>query len=159
MNKYIFYNKKIILIEIVMIMICTFSKMMLSIVMGDMTNAAVDMNSKIIINSASLCVFFLIIDYISKVFEVYFRKVITGNSLNKIKSDLYSSLSNSGLKKFHLKNDLYYLNLLEGDVEILENEYFNSIWKAVALIIQVIVCGVALINVSLEIFLYLLLYL
>jgi len=58
MNKYIFYNKKIILIEIVMIMICTFSKMMLSIVMGDMTNAAVDMNSKIIINSASLCVFF-----------------------------------------------------------------------------------------------------
>jgi len=105
-----------------------------------------------------VCIF-LIIDYISKVFEVYFRKVITGNSLNKIKSDLYSSLSNSGLKKFHLKNDLYYLNLLEGDVEILENEYFNSIWKAVALIIQVIVCGVALINVSLEIFLYLLLYL
>jgi len=36
--------------------------------------------------------------------------------------------------------------------KLLKNEYFNSIWKAVVLIIQVIVCGVALINVSIDMF-------
>jgi ATP-binding cassette subfamily B protein len=152
MKTYIKKQKLLLLFEVFISLLNAISKVVLSFQMGTMTNAAVDGRPRELELSAVYCVICLGLCYVFQIITTYFRKKISGNCIRAIKNDLYHAFSRSGIGVFHKKPDSYYFNLLHGDMDLLERDYFDSIWRAINLILQVILCAAAMLFVSPQLF-------
>ncbi len=126
---------------------------LLAFAMGYMTNSAIDGKLNDLLYSAIYCVICLIAIYVLYLLEINFRKKLSGKCICEIKHDIYTVLVDRGISSLHDKEDSYYLNLLQGDIDLLERDYFDSLWRAINLTIQTLFCMVALFFVSAKLFL------
>ncbi len=149
---YIKRHKGLLLLEIMVATARAGCDVVLSFAMGYMTNAAVDRRISVLVWSSIICAGCLIALYLLYVLEITCRKQLSGKCLVEIKSDIYSALSTRGMAQFHEHTDSYYLNLLQGDMDLLERDYFDSLWRGINLAIQTAFCMVALVTVSIKLF-------
>lgn len=126
---------------------------LLSFSMGDMTNAAVGADLPALGMASALCVGCLAALYGLQALEMKARKTLTGRCICTLKGELYAGLANRGIGEFHRREDSWYLNLLQGDIDTLERDYFDAFWRAVSLGIKVVCCVIALVAVSWRLFL------
>lgn len=152
MYHYIMRQKWLLFLEVVVATSRAGCNVLLSFTMGDMTNAAVDRQIPVLVNASVWCVVWLIVLYGLQALEMYCRKKLSGRCLYDIKADLYHALADKGVSAFHGNTDSYYLNLIQGDIDLLERDYFDAMWRAVNLTVQTAFCVVALITVSLRLF-------
>lgn len=148
MRHYIRKNKLLLFWEIIAATGHAVSDALLAFSMGNMTNAAVDGQLHSLLLSSAACVVCLIGIYLFYVLEMHLRKKISGKCICAIKEDIYDAMAKRGISLLHEKTDSYYLNLLRGDMEILERDYFDSLWRGINLTIQTVFCVVALFFVS-----------
>ena len=152
MFSYIMKQKRLLLLEAAAATLRAGCGVLLSFAMGEMTNSAVDGQVAALLRSSAVCVACLAALYGLQVLEMYLRKTLSGRCILALKADLYSALRERGAAALHEQPDSYYLNMLQGDVEILERDYFDAIWRAINLSIQVVCCAAALITVSARLF-------
>lgn len=148
MRHYIRKNKLLLFWEIIAATGHAVSDALLAFSMGNMTNAAVDGQLHSLLLSSAACVVCLIGIYLFYVLEMHLCKKISGKCICAIKEDIYDAMAKRGVSLLHEKTDSYYLNLLQGDMEILERDYFDALWRGINLTIQTVFCVVALFFVS-----------
>lgn len=153
MIPYMMRQKWLLFLEVAVATSRAGCNVLLSFTMGDMTNAAVDHQIPVLIKASVLCVGCLIVLYGLQALEMYCRKKLSGRCLYNIKADLYRALTDRGVQAFHSSTDSYYLNMIQGDIDLLERDYFDAMWRAVNLTVQTVFCVAALITVSLKLFL------
>ena len=141
MFSYIMKQKRLLLLEAAAATLRAGCGVLLSFAMGEMTNSAVDGQVAALLRSSAVCVACLAALYGLQVLEMYLRKTLSGRCILALKADLYSALRERGAAALHEQPDSYYLNMLQGDVEILERDYFDAIWRAINLSIQVVCCA------------------
>lgn len=149
---YIKQHKLLIFLEILVATSRAGCDVMLSFAMGRMTDAAVNKQIVNLIQATISCGICLILLYVLYLLETNFRKQLSGKCLCNIKSDIYTALIRGGVANFHKQTDSYYLNLLQGDIDLLERNYFESLWRCINLSIQIVFCVIALITVSPKLF-------
>lgn len=149
---YITKHKGLLLLEIFAATARAGCDVVLSFAMGYMTNAAVDRQVSTLVWSSVTCAGCLIALYVLYILEITCRKQLSGKCLVAIKADLYSALAARGMAQFHEQTDSYYLNLLQGDMDLLERDYFDTLWRGINLAIQVAFCMAALVAVSIKLF-------
>lgn len=152
MVRYIKQNKFLLFLEILTATSRAVVSVLLSFAMGQMTNAAVDRQVGTLLWASGVCVASLAVLYVLHILEMHFRKLLSGHCICEIKADLYTSLTRQGIADFHKNPDSYYLNLLQGDIDLLERDYFDALWRAINLSIQTVFCVVALMYVSIKLF-------
>ena len=152
MFSYIMKQKRLLFLEAVAATLRAGCGVLLSFAMGEMTNSAVDGQLPVLLSSGAVCVVCLAALYGLQVLETYLRKTLSARCICAVKADLYSALVRRGPAALHGQSDSYYLNMLQGDIELLERDYFDSIWRAINLSIQVVCCAAALIAVSARLF-------
>ena len=152
MFSYIMKQRRLLFLEAAAATIRTGCGVLLSFAMGEMTNSAVDGQLPVLLGSGAVCVVCLAALYGLQVLETYLRKTLSARCICAVKADLYSALVRRGPAALHGQSDSYYLNMLQGDIELLERDYFDSIWRAINLSIQVVCCAAALIAVSARLF-------
>lgn len=152
MAHYIRHHKFLLSLEILAAAGRAGLDVLLSFAMGYMTNAAVDALVGPLLRASLVCVGALLGIYFLNIGEMDLRKRLSGHCLREIKEDLYLSLSRQGVAAFHENPDSYYLNLLQGDVDLLERDYFDALWRAINLSIQTVFCIIALVTVSSKLF-------
>lgn len=152
MLRYIKRHKLLLLFEILTAAARAVCEVLLSFAMGRMTNAAVDRQVDALMRSAVQCVVCLVALYGLYIWEIRLRKTLSGRCLCAVKADLYAALAAQGAAGFHRQTDSYYLNLLQGDIDLLERDYFDALWRSINLTIQTVFCVAALIAVSVKLF-------
>lgn len=152
MKRYIKQHKFLLFLVLTIATCRAGFEILLSFAMGDMTNAAVDREIETLLQASVKCVVALIAIYVVYILENYFRKRLTGLCLCSMKADVYNALSTHGIMNFHEKSNSYYLNLLQGDIDLLERDYFDALWRALNLSIQTFFCMIALAMVNWKLF-------
>lgn len=152
MFSYIMKQKRLLFLEAAAATLRAGCGVLLSFAMGEMTNSAVDGQLPVLLGSGAVCVVCLSALYGLQVLETYLRKTLSARCICAVKADPYSALERRGPAALHGQSDSYYLNMLQGDIELLERDYFDSIWRAINLSIQVVCCAAALIAVSARLF-------
>ena len=126
MSLYIFKNKFLLIIELLIATMRGISEVILSFSMGGITNAAIDRNTHLLFLSSLICTGSLLAVYMFYVFENYLRKTLSGKCLYAIKKDLYESLSRKNEREFHHNPDSWYINILQSDMDVLERDYTDQ---------------------------------
>lgn len=152
MLRYIKRHKLLLLFEILTAVSRAVCEVLLSFAMGHMTNAAVDRQVDALVRSSVQCVACLAALYVLYIGEIHLRKSLSGRCLCAVKADLYAALAARGAASFHRQTDSYYLNLLYGDMDLLERDYFDALWRSINLTIQTVFCVAALMTVSVKLF-------
>ena len=152
MSLYIFRNKFLLIIELLIATMRGISEVILSFSMGGITNAAIDRNTHLLFLSSLICTGSLLAIYVFYVLENYLRKTLSGKCLYAIKKDLYESLSRKNEREFHHNPDSWYLNILQSDMDVLERDYFDAMWRMANMFIQSLFCMIALAFVSVKLF-------
>ena len=152
MSKYIFLLKCLLILELLISSLRGISEVILSFSMGGITNAAVDHNTNQLFLSSLICMSSLLAIYVFYVLENYLRKTLSGKCLYAIKKDLYESLSRKNEREFHHHPDSWYLNILQSDMDVLERDYFDAMWRMMNMFIQSLFCMIALAFVSVKLF-------
>lgn len=152
MLRYIKRHKLLLLFEILTAVSRAVCEVLLSFAMGHMTNAAVDRQVDALVRSSVQCVACLAALYVLYIGEIRLRKSLSGRCLCAVKADLYAALAARGAASFHRQTDSYYLNLLYGDMDLLERDYFDALWRSINLTIQTVFCVAALMTVSVKLF-------
>lgn len=152
MSLYIFRNKFLLVIELLIATLRGISEIILSFSMGGITNAAIDQNTHQLFLSSLICMGSLLAIYVFYVLENYLRKTLSGKCLYAIRKDLYESLSRKNEREFHLNPDSWYLNILQSDMDVLERDYFDAMWRMANMFIQSLFCMIALAFVSVKLF-------
>ncbi|MCR5374477.1 MAG: ABC transporter ATP-binding protein/permease [Lachnospiraceae bacterium] len=150
MYSYLVKNKVLFFAEVIMAIGHALFDAALAVSMGQMTNAAVDGELKVLLYSSMQSVGCLIVIYFFSVFEMRFRKKLTGKCLCAIKEDIYKAISKKGVASMHEKADSFYINLLQGDMELLERDCFDSLLRGINLTIQTVFCVIALNFISVK---------
>ncbi len=152
MSTYIFKFKYLLIPELLIATLRGISEVLLSFSMGGITNAAVDHNTHLLFLSSLICMGSLLAIYVFYVLENYLRKTLSGKCLYSIKKDLYESLSKKTEREFHHNPDSWYLNILQSDMDVLERDYFDAMWRMANMFIQSLFCMIALAFVSVKLF-------
>ena len=148
MLQHIYKEKMYLFLDILAAIAVAVLNVCFSFALGNMTNAAVEGDIGNLWSAAVACVIYLILLYVIQALEMYFRKRLTSRCICAIKSNLYHGFVSEGIEHFHEREDSYYLNILQSDIDTIERDYFDALWRILNFSIRVIFCSIALFKIS-----------
>lgn len=152
LKKYIYIHKQRFVLIILISSLIALSEVILSIMMGKFTNAAVGLDKKNLIIYGLFSVASLLLVYVFQKAELFTRNKFTQKCILSVKEDLYESVLYSSNGELHKEGNSYYINVITNELNTLRSDYFNNICNCVGLIFQIVLGSIALIILNVKLF-------
>lgn len=98
----------------------------------------------ITIASISLIIIMFLTEYLDGLFMSSYIK----NTVNYLRTDIFSKIINKDIKDFSLDNSGKYISILYNDLKIIEDSFFNNLFQIISCIISFTISLVVLFSIS-----------
>lgn len=152
MKKYIKHHMGLLGVGIVLSLAEAFTNIILAFSMGNLSNAAVNQDIQYLFTQGGISVICLILILLFQILEVCTRKLFAKKCITDLKCEVYQSILGSKQSEFHKLSESYYMNLLQADIDTIYRDFFSTIGRIVGYALEIVISAVALIFVSVKIF-------
>lgn len=139
MKKYIFSNKKLIFIYLVISVVVYTSVTCIYRLYSTITNIVNNMDSSRVFEVIFYSAGVLVVLLITLILTSILKRNILKNISYELRKDVMSKVYKMDIKSYYTKNSSYYTSMLVNDVNILEENYFSNVFELVSDIIQLLI--------------------
>lgn len=148
MKKYFLINKPLFFTIVTFMFLLPLGDVSIAYLSKAIIDATINRNFNLfptlITSIALISVFVVFIEYLRKLLTAKLVKSI----LVKLKSDVFFKLMNRNPKNFYSTNSSEYISILNNDISMIENEYFQGYLFFIYTIFCVVISIVAMININ-----------
>ena len=148
MIKYILKNKLVLTFFLLSIPMSVLFSIKFALSFQPIIDAAANKNSSLLISSALWCGAYAILNCAFLLIIKILKENILRNCSILLKSDLFNNIINRNMENFNSENSSNYISLLNNDVKIIINDYFENILELYNIVISFIfsIITVCLVN-------------
>lgn len=127
MKKYLFKDKILIFLFLLSVPLSCFFSIKFALSFEPIINSAINKNLDMLKISAIRCGIYVMLDCILLLIVKYIRESILRETLINLKKDLFSNIIKRNSETFNKENTGTYMSILDNDVTLLSNSYFDNI--------------------------------
>ncbi|WP_017417054.1 ABC transporter ATP-binding protein [Clostridium tunisiense] len=139
MKKYIFSNKKLIFMYLMISVVVYISVTRIYGLYSIITDIVNTMDSSRVLEVIIYCAGVLAILLITLILSSILKRNILQNISYEIRKDIMRKVYKMDIKSYYTKNSSYYTSMLVNDVNMLEENYFSNVFELVSDIIQLLI--------------------
>lgn len=151
MKKYIFKNKLMIMLLIISIPLGCFFSIKFALAFQPIIDAAANGDLVMLKSAVIFCCIYAGLDCILLLSVKWIRESILKSAVIEIKNDLFSNIINLDMEKFNEVNTGEYISILDNDINLLRNSYFDSYLSVYKIIVSFIFSFVTVCVVNIRI--------
>lgn len=127
MKRYFFSSKKLLCINVILIMVSSIITIYIAYILKDLVDISImgDMNS--LIKTIYRTIGFVVITEIVACAQRIARRLFIKNTTYTLKNDIFKSILGRSISDFNSKNSSDYISVLSNDVTLVEQDYFLNI--------------------------------
>lgn len=148
MREYIFKNKLLFILNIIFVMFNSILNIFLALVLGDVVNAAVNANMVTLTRSAIECLIYIIVFCLIRILSKYLRIKFIKKVMFEMKNDVFKNILKSPINVFNKNNSSNYISIINNDMAILENDYFNNIYDIIDCVLSFILATIFILRIN-----------
>ena len=138
LRKYLFKNKIMMAFFILLVPLSCFFSIKFALSFEPVINSAIDRNMNMLKISAIWCGIYAILDCLFLLIVKYIRENILKETFVNLKNDLFTKIIRLNTEAFNEFNTGTYISILDNDVKLLGDSYFNNILSLYNVIISFI---------------------
>lgn len=126
MKKYLFINKLMIILFIISVPLGCFFSVKFALAFQPIIDAAVSSDLVMLKSAVIFCCIYAGLDCSFLLNVKWIRESILKRAVIELKNDLFSNIITLDMEKFNVVNTGEYISILDNDINLLKNSYFDS---------------------------------
>ncbi|SHI66091.1 ABC-type multidrug transport system, ATPase and permease component [Butyrivibrio fibrisolvens DSM 3071] len=148
MNKYFFYNKKKLIIYMLLSPAMAITSVLFSLSLEPLITVSTQGNFTLMMKMIAAFMFIVIADMSVAYFHKISRENLRKEFLIALKNDLFTGIMNKSFQEFRKEPPSYYVSMMQRDVKKISTDYFDSVCGIYRVTTSFIVTVIALIRVN-----------
>lgn len=144
MKNYVFKHKVIFILSTLLLCIYSVGQVGVAYIVKAITDAVSKQNLhqlyKVFLIAVVYLFFVTIIEILAKITKAKFIKL----AMSSLRTDIFNRLFKLDISSFNMKNSADYISLLNNDVKLVEESYFQNLMELISSVVQLIVAIIAL---------------